>query len=72
MIAIRQIVKPDNNRVTIELPPSFKSEEVEIIIMPVEDNRDMTVPSRKFGEGKEDTFIRDAFYEPLEDFREYV
>ncbi len=72
MIAIRQIIKPDNNRITIELPSSFKFDEVEVIIMPVEDKRCKTIPSRKFGDGRKFTFIHDSFYEPLEDFKEYV
>lgn len=72
MIAIRKIIKPDNNRITIELPSSFDSEEVEVIILSVDKKRGKEISSRKFGEGKEFTFISDGFYEPLEDFKEYV
>lgn len=72
MIAIRQIIRPDNKRITIDLPADFSAEEVEIIIMPVEDKNLKLKAVRKFGSGKEFTTIRDSFYEPVEDFKEYM
>ena len=36
MQAIRQIKKPHGNKITIDIPPTFKSGMVEVIILPVE------------------------------------
>jgi len=72
MIAIRQIIRPENNRITIDLPSDFASDEVEIIIMPVEENIIKIKSIRKFGSGKDDTSIHESFYEPINDFKEYM
>ncbi len=72
MIAIRQILKPENNRITIDLPADFSTDEVEIIIIPFKDRILKTKSVRKFGSGKESTSIKESFYEPLEDFKEYM
>ena len=36
MNAIRQILKVENHRVTVELPADFAAEEVEVIVLPAE------------------------------------
>lgn len=72
MKALRKIVKPENHRVTIELPDEFnKDESVEVIILPVE-NKESPGKKRHFGAGKGEAIIHDSFYEPLEDFKDYM
>lgn len=39
MKAIRQIKKITDHKIIIDLPKSFKSKEVEIIVLPLEDNK---------------------------------
>lgn len=36
MNAIRQVLKVENHRVTVELPADFAAEEVEVIVLPAE------------------------------------
>jgi len=76
MKAIRQILKPVNHQITIQLPEEFNDDkEVEIIVLPAEsvvvnDKR----KSRKelFGKYKGQIWMSPDFDEPLEDFKEYM
>ncbi|NOY59535.1 MAG: hypothetical protein GXO75_11500 [Calditrichaeota bacterium] len=42
MEAIRIIKRPVNGEITIDLPASFTNEEVEVIVMPVQKDRNIT------------------------------
>jgi len=56
MQCIRQILKPDNNCLTINLPESFSSHEVEIIAFPLENNK--KIKTRSFTPSKFRGFLR--------------
>ncbi len=71
MIAIREIKKPINQQIIIDLPDDFKARKVEVIIIPLE-NEIASEKSRIFGAGKDDMKINELFYEPINDFREYM
>lgn len=72
MIAIRHIIRPVNNQVTITLPKDFNAESVEVIVMPAQQSEALIKKKRVFGAGKADIIIHDSFYQPLEDFQEYM
>jgi len=79
MIAIRKIIKLQNHRLIIDLPDLIDSEEVEVIIMPIENGKPVSVEdsgkiSRKdlCGLWKGKIWMSPDFDEPLEDFREYM
>lgn len=42
MKALKQIVKVENNKVSITLPNDFNAEEVEVIVLSKEDNFELT------------------------------
>ncbi len=71
MIAIREIKKPINQQIIIDLPDDFKARKVEVIIIPLE-NEIAPEKNRIFGAGKDDMKINELFYEPINDFREYM
>jgi len=62
MIAIREIKKPINQQIIIDLPDDFNASEVEVIIIPLE-NEIETEKIRIFGVGKDHMKINDSFYE---------
>jgi hypothetical protein len=47
MQAIRQIKKPHGNKVTVDIPTNFKTNMVEIIILPIETESNSTKKSSK-------------------------
>jgi hypothetical protein len=72
MNALRQLVKPKNYQVIVDLPEDLNSEEeLEVIILPV---RKFQKISRKNALGKYQGQIKMSpdFDEPLEDFKEYM
>jgi hypothetical protein len=72
MKALRKIVKAENQKITVDLPDDFSGEQnFEIIILPAQQEFP-EVLHRKFGSGKDQMVIRDSFYQPLEDFKEYM
>ncbi len=72
MKALRKIVKSENRKITLEVPSDFgEDQDFEVIVLPVEEGK-LEKASRKFGSGKDNIGIHDSFYEPLEDFREYM
>jgi hypothetical protein len=71
MIAIRQRVKPVNHIITIDLPKNFNSDEVEVIVLPVDKKEEKKTIIRRPGLMKGKMTIKPSFYEPLEEFEEY-
>ena len=73
MNAIREIVKPLDHKIIIELPEDlYSEEEVEVIILPVEKNKKKLSRKDFYGRWKGMIEISDDFNEPLEDFKEYM
>ena len=54
MEAIRQTVKVENHKISITLPDNFIADEVEVIILPVQNN-DYVIPKWQMDEVKERT-----------------
>jgi len=71
MIAIREIKKPINQQIIIDLPDDFNASEVEVIIIPLENEKEPE-KLRIFGVGKDHMKINESFYESAEDFGEYM
>ena len=71
MIAIREIKKPVNRRIVIDLPADFAAHEVEVIIIPLE-GENKSGRKRTPGLLKGKMRMMPDFNEPLEDFREYM
>lgn len=73
MKAIRQIVKPVNHQVTIQLPEEFNEDkEVEIIVLPANEPGLENKPKRVAGLWKGVITMSSDFNEPLEEFKEYM
>lgn len=70
MIALRQIVRPQNQQIKIELPPDFNTEEVEIIVLPLEEGQKEKETTRIFGAGKDQMVIHESFYQSPDDFKD--
>jgi hypothetical protein len=74
MNAIREIVKPIDQQIIIDLPDGFSNvKEFEVIILPMDEIKTKG-KSRKdlLGRYKGKISISDDFNEPLEDFKEYM
>ncbi len=73
MNALRQIVKPIDRKIIIELPEYFDEEkEFEVIILP-SDVKKQTLSRKDFlGRWKGKIEMSDDFNSPLEDFKEYM
>lgn len=71
MIGVRQILRPANGRVTIEIPADFADEDVEVIVMPA-GMHEMGAPRKRMaGLWKGQIQMAPDFDEPLEDFGAY-
>ena len=73
---IRKIVKPENHKITVQLPDDFEENNVvEVIVLSVESEIQKPLKiSRKelFGKYKGQIWISPDFNEPLDDFKEYM
>ena len=54
MEAIRQTVKVENHKITITLPDDFNADEVEVIVLPVQNN-EYSIPQWQIDEVRERT-----------------
>ena len=73
MNALRQIVKPIDRKIIIELPEYFDEEkEFEVIILPSDEFKTKKNRNDLFGKYKGKIWMSDDFNEPLEDFQEYM
>lgn len=74
MNALREIIKPVDKKLIINLPDGFAHvREFEVIILPA-DEKTIKVKSRKelFGKYEGKINISADFNEPIEDFKEYM
>jgi hypothetical protein len=73
MNAIREIVKPVNNKIVIDIPVEFQNnKEFEVIILPSEEKKIKKSRKDLFGRYKGQIRISEDFNEPLDDFKEYM
>ncbi len=75
MNAIREIVKPKNKKIIVDLGDDFSDEyEYEVIIFPIKNKKKIHNKNRRdlYGKYKGQIWMSDDFNEPLEDFEEYM
>lgn len=73
MNAIREIVKPIDHKLIIELPRDFDNDkEFEVIILPTSENKKLITREEFYGRFHGIIEMSDDFNEPLEDFKEYM
>lgn len=68
---------PDSRRVVFDIPREMPTGKANIIIFPVREaatlkNNEEPLKGREFGCAKGKYNVTDAFFEPLEDFKDYM